>query len=106
MDTKWKLVDEHRATNEHKYDLSQADFYQLAAYGEKYLSGEGDMLLIYPRHADFTAPLPVFEFNSALRLWVVPFDLDERKLVAGPWSEKIPVLGVYNQMVPFDGEAA
>lgn len=73
LDTKWKLLDS--AAVAEKYGLSQVDFYQMFAYGQKYLGGSGEMLLIYPRTERFTAPLPVFEFSSELRLRVVPFDL-------------------------------
>jgi 5-methylcytosine-specific restriction enzyme subunit McrC len=33
------------------------------AYGQKYLHGKGDMMLIYPRHR-FETPLPVFRFDE------------------------------------------
>jgi 5-methylcytosine-specific restriction enzyme subunit McrC len=74
MDTKWKRVDAAKRSD--NYDLSQADFYQLYAYGQKYLNGRGTMALIYPRTPTFPAPLPPFDFTSELRLWVLPFDLD------------------------------
>ena len=77
LDTKWKLLDHTRANGTDKYGLSQADFYQLYAYGQTYLDGTGDLVLVYPRTDRFTEPLPVFEFPKAqgLRLWVVPFCL-------------------------------
>ncbi|WP_257984960.1 hypothetical protein [Shewanella sp. 11B5] len=37
--------------------------YQLFAYGEKYLKGQGDLYLIYPKHIGFIEPLANFEFN-------------------------------------------
>ena len=61
--------------------------YQLFAYGEKYLGGEGDIFLVYPKHDGFLAPLPVFEFHDRLRLWAVPFDLDKNAFVEGPWLQ-------------------
>lgn len=76
LDTKWKQIDEVRGNARDKYGLSQGDFYQMAAYGQKYLGGAGDMLLIYPSSAHFSHHLPPFEFSRDLRLWVVPFDLD------------------------------
>ncbi len=78
MDTKWKLIS--GADVENKYGLSQADFYQLFAYGHKYLDGEGEMLLIYPKTADFPELLPAFDFSPKLKLWVVPFDLDTDRM--------------------------
>ncbi|OPA86274.1 restriction endonuclease [Pseudomonas fluorescens] len=79
LDTKWKRLD--KSTN--RYGLSQSDFYQLFAYGQRYLNdqSQGEMLLIYPRKASFNQPLPEFRFSSQLRLWVVPFDLESGMLV-------------------------
>lgn len=64
------------------YGLNQADFYQLFAYGQKYLGGQGDLVLVYPKRASFLEALPVFEFSEGLRLWVVPFDLELRRIIA------------------------
>lgn len=82
LDTKWKLLDGLKANGTDKYGLSQADFYQLHAYGQSYLDGCGDVVLIYPKTATFDQPLPVFEFpkTKGLRLWVVPFCLRSRSL--------------------------
>lgn len=80
LDTKWKRLD--GTDRQNKYGLSQADFYQLFAYGHTYLPGRGEMALIYPRTAQFSEPLPPFEFNHKLKLWVLPFDLDEDLLWA------------------------
>ena len=77
LDTKWKLVRQ----NDEKYGLSQSDFYQLFAYGHKYLAGNGVLMLIYPKTSNFDKPLPIFEFSPQLHLWVVPFDLDNDVLV-------------------------
>lgn len=74
LDTKWKLLS--AADRKNKYGLSQADFYQMFAYGQKYLEADGEMLLIYPRTSFFLNALPSFNFSSNLRLWVVPFDLE------------------------------
>lgn len=74
LDTKWKRLD---STDRHnKYGLSQADFYQMFAYGQKYLGGSGELALIYPKTEQFTHALPPFDFGGGLRLWVLPFDLD------------------------------
>ncbi len=86
LDTKWKLIDQ--SDRKSKYNIGQADMYQLYAYGQKYLNGEGDLFLIYPKHDGFLSPLPVFEFGGGLNLWVVPFDLDKDALVAGEWSSQ------------------
>lgn len=83
LDTKWKLLDARKVTGTDKYGLDQADFYQLHAYGQSYLNGQGDLVLIYPKTEDFAQPLPVFEFpkSNGLRLWVLPFCLRQRVLV-------------------------
>ncbi len=79
LDSKWKLLDAgDRANN---YGLSQADFYQLYAYGQRYLDGEGDMALVYPRTERFAAPLGPFAFSDRLRLWALPFELDSGELL-------------------------
>lgn len=82
LDTKWKLLDGLKASGADKYGLSQGDFYQLQAYGQSYLDGEGAVVLIYPKTAAFHQPLPVFEFpkSDGLRLWVLPFCLTSRRL--------------------------
>jgi 5-methylcytosine-specific restriction enzyme subunit McrC len=86
LDTKWKLI----STNENKYGLSQADFYQLFAYGHKHLAGKGEMLLIYPQTDNFNEVLPKFEFSPDLNLWVAPFDLENDKLHwPTEWEESI-----------------
>jgi 5-methylcytosine-specific restriction enzyme subunit McrC len=88
LDTKWKLLD--ASNRKDKYGLSQSDFYQLFAYGQKYLGGRGQMALIYPRTEAFSAPLGRFDFGGGLGLDVLPFDLDEEKLIGAerlslPW---------------------
>lgn len=82
LDTKWKLLDGLKANGTDKYGLSQGDFYQLQAYGQSYLDGQGDVVLIYPRTSAFADPLPLFEFPKpgGLRLWVLPFCLKSRRL--------------------------
>ena len=92
LDTKWKLLDGLKANGTDKYGLSQGDFYQLQAYGQSYLDGQGDVVLIYPKTAAFDQPLPVFEFpkSEGLRLWVLPFCLTSRRLAVpsdAPFAE-------------------
>ncbi|MBF6032367.1 McrC family protein [Pseudomonas sp. P155] len=83
LDTKWKLLDGLKANGTNKYGLAQGDFYQLQAYGQSYLNGKGDVVLIYPKTAAFDLPLSVFEFPKVdgLRLWVLPFCLKSRQLL-------------------------
>ncbi|HHY0362566.1 TPA: McrC family protein [Vibrio cholerae] len=83
LDTKWKLINSHNANGTDKYGLSQNDFYQLYAYGQNYLEGRGNVVLIYPKTDTFSEALPVFEFpkSSELRLWVLPFCLQTKQLL-------------------------
>lgn len=86
LDTKWKRLDGILRTygdddGARKYGLSQSDFYQLFAYGHKYLGGKGDVVLIYPVTREFGKQLPVFNFSTELNLWVMPFDLDKETLL-------------------------
>jgi 5-methylcytosine-specific restriction enzyme subunit McrC len=83
LDTKWKLIDGAKANGTDKYGLSQGDFYQLHAYGQNYLDGQGDVVLIYPKTDAFYQALPVFEFpkSKSLRLWVLPFCLQWRQII-------------------------
>lgn len=79
LDTKWKLLN---ASKRHeKYGLSQSDFYQLYAYGQKYMGGAGGLALIYPRTREFSQPLAPFDFGGGLVLEVLPFDLDQEQLL-------------------------
>jgi 5-methylcytosine-specific restriction enzyme subunit McrC len=76
LDTKWKLLD--GAAKDDKYGLSQQDFYQMFAYGHKYLNGRGTLVLIYPAWDKFPAnaePLH-FSFSSDLQLLALPYDLE------------------------------
>lgn len=83
LDTKWKLLDGLKVNGSDKYGLSQGDFYQLQAYGQSYLNGQGDVALIYPKTVAFDKPLPAFEFpkSKGLQLWVLPFCIASRQLL-------------------------
>lgn len=89
LDTKWKRLNAgSRHTN---YDLSQPDFYQMLAYGHNYLIREGEMVLIYPKTATFSAPLAPFDYKHGLTLHVWPFDLDNDVLLT-PDIHSLPLL--------------
>ncbi|NHV10059.1 McrC family protein [Cronobacter turicensis] len=90
LDAKWKLVDSRADNGLRKYEISQADLYQMFAYGQKYLQGKGNMMLIYPRHQFYNNPLPAFQFDKDLSLWCVPFDLESGELVDGEWQSYFP----------------
>lgn len=74
LDAKWKLLDAADLAN--NYGLSQGDFYQLFAYGHRYLGGEGRMALVHPRTPRFDSALPRFHFDDQLSLDVLPLDLE------------------------------
>ncbi|MEL4431667.1 McrC family protein [Shewanella mangrovisoli] len=74
LDTKWKRINAY--SRKDKYGLYQGDFYQMFAYGHKYLSGKGTLALIYPKTQDFREPIEhCFDFdkNGRLILWLIPF---------------------------------
>src|SRR5690606_27478599 len=79
VDAKWKLLD--HADIERNYGLAQADFYQLYAYGQRYLHGNGRMALIHPGIPEFDVPLDTFFFDDRLSLDVLPLDLE-----SGCWA--------------------
>nr|WP_315445347.1 McrC family protein [uncultured Pseudomonas sp.] len=83
LDTKWKLLDSVKGNSREKYQLSQTDFYQLHAYAHVYLKDAGNVVLIYPWTDSFAEPLPVFDFTSSddLKLWVLPFCIESKKLL-------------------------
>lgn len=93
LDTKWKRL--NTAAREKNYNISQSDFYQLFAYGKKYLSAmvQAEMVLIYPRHSTFEFPLESFVLDDNLRLWVLPFDLSADCLV-GADNTSLPLNSV------------
>ncbi|MGY1426549.1 McrC family protein [Lysobacter sp. A289] len=74
VDAKWKLLDATDPAN--NYGLSQGDFYQLFAYGHRYLGGEGRMALVHPRTPSLGSALPRFQFDERLSLDVLPLDLE------------------------------
>lgn len=77
LDTKWKLIDKAKSKGKDKFGMSQADFYQMLGYGHKYLEGNGNLVLIYPKHSNFDEPFEHsfnYDAQNKLRLWVVPFD--------------------------------
>lgn len=79
MDTKWKLLDVYNGGV--TYGASEQDFYQMLAYGTKYLNSAGELILIYPRWKYFEdKSLSPFIFSRNLRVNVVSFDLNGAKV--------------------------
>jgi 5-methylcytosine-specific restriction enzyme subunit McrC len=91
LDAKWKRLDSSDAEN--RFGLSQSDFYQLFAYGQKYLDGKGDLFLIYPQTSKFSVPLGPFRFSDSMQLWALPFDLEaqELRLLEAASTRNLPV---------------
>lgn len=81
LDAKWKILDQNNPKD--NYNLSQQDLYQLFAYGHKYLAQQDsqELFLIYPQCKTFDHALKVFEYGNGMSLWVVPFDLENNKLI-------------------------
>jgi 5-methylcytosine-specific restriction enzyme subunit McrC len=88
LDTKWKLIDE--SNRNEKYLIGQADVYQMFAYSHRYVEGNGQLFLVYPRSPKFQFALPEFTFRRSLRLHVVPFDLEHDRLL----TDAAPFLAV------------
>lgn len=77
IDTKWKILD--ASLSKANYGISQADMYQLFAYGKKYINDQNipKLLLIYPYNQNFTSKLNSFNYDKNLILEVFPFNFEE-----------------------------
>jgi 5-methylcytosine-specific restriction enzyme subunit McrC len=85
IDTKWKILNSSYTNSKQPYDISQADIYQLYAYGKKYVVSYGNegkkqikspkLIMIYPKNINFEEKLPIFDYGDNLKLEVVPFDI-------------------------------
>ena len=72
-DTKWKVIDQDDKEKE-KNNISQADLYQLYAYGKKH---ECDRLyLIYPKIDSAEQGSMEFKYDDKMRLKILYFDLE------------------------------
>ena len=72
LDTKWKRI--NGEGSDRKHGISQADMYQLFAYGKKY--GCKQVALVYPKTEQFQKILR-YEFDEELSLSCFPFDVTE-----------------------------
>ena len=86
LDTKLKVLDQNKSNGSDKYGLSQADFYQMFAYGQNYLAGKGNVFLLSPQTEKFTKaikssfcynPNPNVNEEDKLHPWIVAVDLSE-----------------------------
>ena len=86
LDTKWKLL-QTESGQAKRYNISDGDIQQMFAYSYHYLQQKGDVILIYPHHKGFKEPL-TFDFHvhkkdedKTPKLMVLPFNLDEERLI-------------------------
>ncbi|WP_107708353.1 McrC family protein [Campylobacter concisus] len=70
-DTKWKIV-------KSKNDISQADLYQLYAYGKKYNCNR--LYLIYPKIDGVKQESMGFKYDDEMRLEILYFDLEKDEI--------------------------
>jgi 5-methylcytosine-specific restriction enzyme subunit McrC len=79
IDTKWKILN----TDSKKYDIKEADIYQMHAYGQRYQDENADNIaprlgLIYPRNPNFEEKLFQMRYGKDLLLDVIPFDFGNK----------------------------
>ena len=74
-DTKWKIIRQDNKENEEKYKISQADLYQLYAYGKKYECGR--LYLIYPKIDGVEQEPMKFRYDDKMLLEILYFDLEK-----------------------------
>jgi 5-methylcytosine-specific restriction enzyme subunit McrC len=77
MDTKWKILN----SESRKYDIKEADIYQMHAYGSRYSSGhlmKSRLALIYPKNPNFQEKLLQFRYGEDMYLDVLPFDFSNK----------------------------
>lgn len=86
LDAKWKLID--ASNDSENYGLRQLDFYQMFAYGHRYLPGKGSLALVFPGCETFSAPLKPFDLEGGLHLDVVPIDLQAGRLIGKLFPKK------------------
>lgn len=68
-DTKWKIISS-------RDDISQADLYQLYAYGKKHPC-DGKLYLIYPKIDDIRQKTMKFRYDDEMWLEILYFDLEK-----------------------------
>jgi len=73
-DTKWKILSEEKSNN----GISQADMYQLYAYGKKYHCNE--LYLIYPKDEE-NIKSEIYTFENEMKLKILFFDLENHRFV-------------------------
>ena len=74
-DTKWKIIRQDINESEKKYKISQADLYQLYAYGKKHECGK--LHLIYPKIDGIKQESMNFKYDDEIRLEILYFYLED-----------------------------
>ena len=74
-DTKWKIIRQDINESEKKYKISQADLYQLYAYGKKYEYVK--LYLIYPKIDGARQETMKFRYDDETQLEILYFDLEK-----------------------------
>lgn len=76
MDTKWKILN----AESRKYDIKEADIYQMHAYGARYSSvlDKPRLALVYPKNPNFKEKLMQFRYGEDMFLDVLPFDFSKK----------------------------
>ena len=77
-DTKWKIIRQDMNESEKKYKISQADLYQLYAYGKKYECGK--LYLIYPKIEGAWQETMKFRYEDEMWLEILYFDLEKDEI--------------------------
>lgn len=75
-DTKWKVLNQYQSNK--NYLISQADMYQLYAYGKKYNSE--NLILIYPECETFTSKL-LFRYDTQINLTCIPWSFRKENVI-------------------------
>ena len=74
-DTKWKIIRQDINESEKKYKISQADLYQLYAYGKKHECSK--LYLIYPKIDGVEQEPMKFRYEDVMWLEILYFDLEK-----------------------------
>jgi 5-methylcytosine-specific restriction enzyme subunit McrC len=69
------MINQHLSQS--NYNTSQADMYQLYAYGKKYQAGNNSvqLALIYPHSESFYSPL-YFKYEEDLLIGAIPYNFE------------------------------
>lgn len=94
IDTKWKILN----TDSKKYDIKEADIYQMHAYGKRYQDECAENIaprlgLIYPKNPNFEERLFQMRYGKDLFLDVIPFDFGNKNVA----QEIKNVVGVFSR---------